>query len=87
MIPAEMPPLAAATHRAIHDILAWTVIVVRVVVADFATIVAQVDQVEISGGDVEGGTPQITGDGERLEEHFRSNHSRAKIEEASAIQL
>lgn len=55
VVAAEVLAPAAAGHRAVDDVLARTVVVLGVLVAQRAAEVAQVDQVEVGRGDVKGG--------------------------------
>ena len=59
MVAAEMPALAAAGYRAIDDILPGTIVILGILIADAAAEIAQIDQIEIGSGDVEGGIAQV----------------------------
>ena len=49
--------------------------------------VAQIDEVEVGGGDLPGRVAEVAGDGERLQKHLRANDARAKVHVDAAFQF
>ena len=63
-LPTKCQPMPPRLTGLRNDVLARAVVIMRVVVAGFLLVVAQVDQVKVRGGDAVGLIPEITGDGQ-----------------------
>ena len=79
MVSAEMPTLTAAADRSINDIFSRAVIILRIFIANLATIVTKVDQVKISRGNIKCRVSEIARNGECFQEYLRSDYAGAEV--------
>ena len=79
MISAEVPAETASRGRTVDYVLPWSIVVVRVLVAYLASVVAEVDEVEICRRDVEGRAAEVSRHRESLQEYLGTDDGRAEV--------
>ena len=82
--------VALPAHRggSVHDVLAGSVVVIRVLLAHRGMVVlSQVNEVEIGSSEALHPTAQVASDGEGLEEDLGAYHCRAEVEENTTLHI
>ena len=87
MIARNMKALASPDSRAVDDILARPVIIIRFTVLHREAVIGQRPQVKIGCREVENTKAQVACDRQRFEENLRSSDGRAEIQENAPLQF
>ena len=74
MISAKMPSETAFAGGTVYDIFSGTVIIIGIIIPDLGTVIPQIYQVEICGGNVKRWVSEISRNGQCLQKDLRSDH-------------
>ena len=87
VVAGDMEALSTQRNRAVDNILARTVVIIRHIIFHRAAVIAQGDEVKIGRGEDPHRVAQVARNRQCLEKHLGANHRRAKIAEDASFQV